>query len=127
MRKLVLIGLVGGSVAVVSGCGSSGETATTAPTKTATTTVTKTVTTPTTTVAAEPRETYCGTFTAPGETVRRTTWRVYARDVACSIAYPVVVRFNRTGRPVPGWRCTGEDVLTRCYRGAASVRAVSSE
>lgn len=127
MRRLLPIALVAGSLVAVTGCGSSssaGDVSTSTPSST---TTPVTVGTSTTATSEANAENPCGTFTAPGETARRTTWRVYARGVPCRIGYRVVVDFNRTGRAAPGWKCTGEDVQTRCSRGAGSVRAITTE
>lgn len=135
MRTLRVIALAGTLAAAASGCGNeaAGTPSTTTPPSKVTTTgastspVSPTDTTGTTTIPMESGEIACGTFTAAGETAARTTWRIYSRNAPCRVARPVLTEFNRTGKAPDGWHCTGEDVLTRCTRLAASVRAVASE
>jgi hypothetical protein len=69
----------------------------------------------------------CGSFTAPGERVSSVRWDVIASHVSCRTAFPVIRRFTRTGRMKYGWRCVGEDTLSRCRNGRWFVKAVSRE
>jgi len=69
----------------------------------------------------------CGSFTAPGETSRSVRWDVVASHVSCRTAFPVISRFTKSGRVRYGWRCIGEDTLSRCRNGRWFVKATSRE
>jgi hypothetical protein len=69
----------------------------------------------------------CGSFTAPGERVSSVRWDVIASYVSCRTAFPVIRSFTKTGHVKYGWRCVGEDTLSRCRNGRWFVKAVSRE